>query len=181
MAKKELQLLNQYKNKLFKLWIDDQSLLEKINHLRHYHSQTIVTINGCFDLLTPKHVKVLSIAKSQGDILIVGINSDSSIKLLKGIKRPIFTEIERAMFLLELPFVDFVVIYDEKTSENFVARICPDIHANDSSYGINCVEKSILDKFGGKLFIFEKEEEALSTTEIIERILSKSKGEIEND
>jgi len=170
MEEKELKLINQYKNKLFKLWVDDKNLLEKLNHLKSFHGKTIVTINGCFDLLTPKHVKVLLKAKSQGDILIVGINSDSSVKQLKGNSRPIFTEIERAMFLLELPFVDFVVIYDEKTSENFVSRICPNIHANDSSYGVNCVEKPILDKYGGKLFLFDKEEEALSTTEIIKRI-----------
>ena len=149
---------------------DRVRLLDELQH--HRHRRKIVTINGCFDIFTIGHLYCLNKASVAGDILVVGLNSDQSVRKLKGDKRPILIEGERALMIAQLPFVDYIFIYDEETSEKFVESIKPDVHVNDASYGYDCVEKKILDTYGGELFLIDKIDND-STTNIIERILER--------
>jgi len=89
-------------------------------------SKIIVFTNGCFDILHAGHVSYLEEAKSLGDILIVGLNSDDSVRRIKGDKRPIIPQEERAYILSRLKPVDYVVIFDEDTPENLIKRIKPE-------------------------------------------------------
>ncbi len=131
--------------------------------------KTIVTINGCFDLLHSGHIYILSEAAKQGDILVVGLNSDASVVRNKGNTRPLIPEAERAELLCSLEMVDFVVIFPEKDCINFVKRISPDVHVNDSHYGWNCIERQSVEESGGRLHICNKIE-GESTTDIIKKI-----------
>ncbi len=94
----------------------------------HRAGKRVVTTNGCFDILHIGHVRYLSWAKRQGDLLIVGINSDSSVRKLKGPLRPITPEKERVEILAALKAVDAAFIFNESTPERWLAQIKPDIH-----------------------------------------------------
>ncbi len=129
----------------------------------------IVSTNGCFDLLHRGHVHILREAKQQGDILIVGLNSDVSVRKNKGGSRPILPEHERAELLCSLEMVDFVYLFDEKDCVEFVRLVAPDVHANDASYGENCIESGAVKDCGGRLHLVSKIQ-APSTTNIINKI-----------
>src|ERR1043166_4038641 len=94
----------------------------------------IVTTNGCFDLLHVGHVRILKAARELGDVLIVGINSDASVRELKGESRPITPENERAEILSSLWFVDFVTVFSEDTPVEFLRQVKPWIHVKGSDY-----------------------------------------------
>src|SRR3989338_3613429 len=115
--------------------------------------KTIVTINGTFDILHKGHEFILKSAKKQGDMLIVGLNTDSSVKQNKGPGRPINGEKARAMMLANFPFVDYVVLFDEKTPIELLEEIRPDVHVNGSEYGKECIEAPTVKKHGGKIYI----------------------------
>ncbi len=87
----------------------------------------IIFTNGCFDILHLGHLKILNVAKRKGDVLIVGLNSDSSIRKIKGSKRPILDQKTRAKLLANMIQVDYVVIFNEATPYNLIKRIKPDI------------------------------------------------------
>lgn len=131
--------------------------------------RTIVTTNGCFDLMHRGHVHILREAKSQGDILVVGLNSDVSVRKNKGNSRPILPDQERAELLCAMEMVDFVYLFDEKDCVNFVRLASPNVHANDASYGENCIESGVVRECGGRLHLVSKIQ-APSTTKIIEKI-----------
>jgi len=154
---------------MIKIFTEDNKdfFSEKIDKLRK--TKKIVTINGCFDIIHLNHFKILHKAKCAGDILVVGLNSDKSVKRLKGEGRPILNQKERAESLIFLPYVDFVYIYEEDTPENFIRITKPDIHVNDSFYGDNCIEKKVVEDLGGKLYIINKFS-GISTSDIINRI-----------
>jgi len=152
--------------------INKEDFAEKMDKIRK--TKKIVTINGCFDIIHLNHFKILHKAKCAGDILVVGLNSDISVKRLKGKGRPILDQDERAKTLLFLPYVDYVYIYNEDTPEDFIRMVKPDTHVNDSFYGDNCVEKKVVEEFGGKLYIVNKFS-GISTSEIISRIDNFSK------
>ena len=144
----------------------------------------ITTINGCFDILTPGHLKILCEAYSYTYVdsafcsngpLVVGLNSDISVRKMKGEGRPVLSEMERAYLLHSLGYVHCVIIFDDLTCENFIRKVRPQIHVNDSSYGQNCVEKKVLDEYGGELVLFPKDTKSFSTTDIVNRILKKNK------
>ncbi|MDP2922757.1 MAG: D-glycero-beta-D-manno-heptose 1-phosphate adenylyltransferase [Candidatus Omnitrophota bacterium] len=88
--------------------------------------KSIVFTNGCFDLLHPGHIKILSEAKKRGDILIVGLNSDASIRRIKGKKRPILDETARAQLLSAIVYVDYVILFSEDTPYQLIKEIKPD-------------------------------------------------------
>ncbi len=131
--------------------------------------QTIVSINGSFDLLHAGHLHILAQAARQGDVLVVGLNSDQSVRAYKGLHRPIFPEAERAELLLALAMVDYVVLFDEPDCVNFVRRVRPDVHVNDASYGEDCIEAPAVREGGGRLQLVAKLPTA-STTDILHRI-----------
>jgi len=146
----------------------DEELQKELEPLRKA-GKVIVTTNGCFDIISLAHVRMLEIAKEQGDILVVGINSDESIHKLKGPKRPIRPEQERMAIVAAFQMVDFAVLFDEKDCTDFVGRVRPNIHVNDASYGENCVESGAVRACGGKLFLVPKMEWE-SNSKLIERI-----------
>ena len=116
----------------------------------------IVFTNGCFDILHVGHVRYLKEAKALGDILILGLNSDCSVKSLKGSNRPINNEIDRAEVLSALKSIDYVVIFDEKTAENIVGEVKPDIYAKGGDYSIDTLpEAKIVAEHGGKTVLLQ--------------------------
>ena len=116
----------------------------------------IVFTNGCFDILHVGHVRYLNEAKALGDNLILGLNSDSSVKSLKGSNRPINNESDRAEVLSALKAIDYVVIFDEKTAENIVGEVKPDIYAKGGDYSIDTLpEAKIVAEHGGKTVLLQ--------------------------
>lgn len=132
--------------------------------------KTIVTNNGSYDLLHFGHVKSLQEAKQQGDVLIVGINSDSSVKKYKSKDRPIIPQTQRAEMIAALECVDYVFIFEETTPIRFINLLKPHIHTNSANYGENCIEAEAVKQNGGKLYLLQKYE-SISTSEIIKKIL----------
>jgi glycerol-3-phosphate cytidylyltransferase len=131
--------------------------------------KTIVTCNGCFDILHIGHIEFLKEAKAQGDILIVAINSDSSIKANKGPSRPINNENNRANILAALRMIDYVTIFNEKTPIRLLEQIRPNVHCNGEEYGENCIEAETIRKNNGKIHLI-KLKQGFSTTNIINKI-----------
>jgi D-beta-D-heptose 7-phosphate kinase/D-beta-D-heptose 1-phosphate adenosyltransferase len=132
----------------------------------------IVWTNGCFDLLHEGHIKYLKKSKEQGDFLVVGLNSDSSIKRLKGSNRPIMPERARAEILASLEFVDFIMIFDEDSPCKHLSILKPDVYVKGGDYTldtINQIERKIVDSYGGKIFITGLVE-GISTSKIIEKM-----------
>jgi rfaE bifunctional protein nucleotidyltransferase chain/domain len=114
----------------------------------------IVLANGCFDLFHVGHIRYLAGAKSLGDILIVGINSDAQVRKLKGEKRPFMPERERAEIVSAFKFVDLVTIFDEPTVAELIRAVRPDFHAKGTDYTPESVpEREIVKEYGGKTAI----------------------------
>jgi D-beta-D-heptose 7-phosphate kinase/D-beta-D-heptose 1-phosphate adenosyltransferase len=129
----------------------------------------LVTINGSFDLLHAGHLHILEEAKRQGDVLIVGLNSDASVKRYKGADRPLVPEAERAQMLLALRCVDYVHVFDEDAPMLFLEEVRPDVHVNGSEYGPDCVEAPTVIRHGGRVHIVEKVP-GLSTSALVDKI-----------
>ncbi len=133
----------------------------------------IVFTNGCFDIIHAGHVDYLKKAKALGDILVVGLNSDNSIKRIKGEKRPIIPQEMRAEVLSSLKPVDFVVIFEEDTPENLIKAIRPDILVKGGDWELNkIVGKDFVESYGGKVLTIPFTYD-ISTTEIINTILER--------
>lgn len=129
-------------------------------------NKKIVFTNGCFDILHKGHVSYLNIAKSYGDVLILGLNSDDSVKRLKGESRPVNTQDDRAYVLSALECVDYVVIFDEDTPYELIKVVQPDILAKGADYeGKEVIGSDIAKET--KLINFV---EGRSTSKIIEKI-----------
>lgn len=137
----------------------------------------IVFTNGCFDLLHPGHVTYLAEAKALGDVLVVGLNSDASVRRQnKGPERPIMTEEERAAVLLGLRSVDYVTIFDEDTPIRLIGELVPDVLVKGGDWPIeSIVGREIVEAAGG-LVTTIKFVEGKSTTGIVERILTRLGG-----
>ena len=137
------------------------------------NGKKVVFTNGCFDILHAGHVTYLTEAKRQGDILIVGVNSDSSVKRLKGETRPINSEYDRAFVLDALKSVDYTVIFEEDTPEELIACLKPSIHVKGGYYKKEDLpETKIVESYGGEVIILNFVE-GKSTTNIIEKINKK--------
>ncbi len=134
--------------------------------------KTIVTTNGCFDILHVGHVRYLNKAKSFGDVLIVALNSDKSVKSIKGENRPINNENDRAEVLSALRSVDYVVLFDEDSPVNLLLQIKPDVHTKGADYTIETLpEAKAIIEAGGRIE-FISFVEGKSTTSIIDKINS---------
>jgi rfaE bifunctional protein nucleotidyltransferase chain/domain len=116
---------------------------------------TVVWTNGCFDLLHVGHVRSLQMAASLGDVLVVGLNSDDSVRRVKGPNRPIFTEEDRAAMLAALDCVDHILLYDEATPTVCLGAIRPDIHCKGEEYappnGRPLPEGPVVMGYGGRI------------------------------
>lgn len=134
--------------------------------------KTLVTTNGCFDLIHAGHIQYLADAASLGDLLVVGINSDSSVSRLKGPSRPIQNESDRALLIGSLKMVDFTFIFDENDPIAFLDVLKPDIHVKGGDYVPERLpEKTIVEKNGGKIVIVPFTT-GHSTTSIVKKIIS---------
>lgn len=139
------------------------------------HGKTIVTMNGSFDLLHAGHVRCLQEAKTQGDVLIVPLNSDKSVQSYKGRERPIVHQEDRAEMLAALSCVDYVVLFDDTNPKAILAEIRPDVHCNGADWGPGCIEREVVEQNEGRLHIL-KWSPGRSTTEILARIRSAAKS-----
>jgi len=113
-------------------------------------NKRFVFTNGCFDLLHRGHVEILKAAKDLGDLLCVGVNSDQSVRRLKGPRRPIVPEADRAAVVAALESVDFVTLFDEDTPRSVIARLRPDVLVKGADYGIDeIVGRNEVEEAGG--------------------------------
>ncbi len=150
-----------------------RELAKYIVNLAKEQGKKVVFTNGCFDILHVGHISYLENAKKQGDILIVGVNSDASTKRLKGPTRPINNENDRACMLSALKSVDYTVIFDEDTPEDLIAYLKPSIHVKGGDYKKEDLpETKIVEAYGGKVVILNFVE-GKSTTNIINKINTK--------
>lgn len=145
---------------------DLQGLLAKLRA----EGKTIVTTNGCFDILHVGHVRYLKKTKSFADVLIVALNSDKSVKSIKGEGRPINNEDDRAEILNSLYFVDYVVFFDEDSPRDLLAKIKPDVHTKGADYIVDTLpEADVIMDNGGRIE-FISFVEGKSTTSIIDKM-----------
>lgn len=136
----------------------------------HKSGKTIVFTNGCFDIIHAGHVNYLSRASSYGDILFIGLNSDESVRRLKGPTRPIVPQDDRAAVLDSLKSVDIVALFDEDTPENLIHDVRPDVLIKGGDYKIeDIVGADFVQKNGGKVLTVDFLK-GRSTTNIIDRI-----------
>jgi D-beta-D-heptose 7-phosphate kinase/D-beta-D-heptose 1-phosphate adenosyltransferase len=133
----------------------------------------IVFTNGCFDVLHPGHIYQLREAKAQGDFLIVGLNSDESVRRLKGEGRPVLPEAARRGLLEAIRYVDAVVIFGEDTPEELIREVRPDVLVKGAEYEESAiVGAEFVQSYGGRVYRVPMLD-GFSTTEIISRLLKK--------
>lgn len=154
-----------YKNKIISF-----NKIEMICKKIRQEGKTIVTTNGCFDILHLGHVEYLQKASELSDILIVGINSQDSVRRIKGSGRPIMSEQGRVSVVAALGFVDYCVIFDEDTPIELLKTIKPDIHIKGGDYlPDGLIEKKVIEDNGGVIMILPLVA-GYSTTSVIEKL-----------
>jgi len=135
----------------------------------HAEGRNLVFTNGCFDILHRGHADYLAFARSQGDALIVGLNSDASVRRAKGPTRPVNPEQDRAYVLGSLRAVDFVVIFDEDEPRDLIAQILPDVLVKGKDWAHYVSGRDIVEANGGRVVLAEMVE-GRSTTATIEKM-----------
>lgn len=132
--------------------------------------QRVVFTNGCFDILHAGHVRYLNKARSFGDCLVLGLNTDSSVSRIKGPSRPINSQLDRAEVVGALKSVDYVVFFDEPTAEALIRQVRPDVYVKGGDYTLDTLpEGQIVLGYGGKVELVQLVE-GRSTTNVIARI-----------
>jgi rfaE bifunctional protein nucleotidyltransferase chain/domain len=151
---------------------EDTAKLKRKLAFWQFKSQSIVFTNGCFDILHLGHIDYLSKAADMGNVLIVGLNSDSSVKKIKGANRPINKENDRALILASLNFIKAVVIFEEETPYELIKTVKPDILVKGSDYDADTiVGNDIVKTKGGEIATIEFLE-GYSTSSLIDKIKS---------
>jgi D-beta-D-heptose 7-phosphate kinase/D-beta-D-heptose 1-phosphate adenosyltransferase len=130
----------------------------------------IAFTNGCFDILHIGHVEYLTFAREQADVLVVGLNSDSSIRHIKGHNRPIVPERDRALVLASLEIVDYVVVFGEKEPKDLIGELLPDVLIKGRDWAHYVSGREVVEAHGGQVVLADLVE-GHSTTNIIRRIL----------
>ena len=144
--------------------------LETLRQKCRQTGQSVVFTNGCFDILHAGHVRYLAEARKLGDILVVGLNSDESVRKLKGEGRPVNPAEDRAEVLAGLRSVDHVVIFDEDTAEELVRQLQPDVYVKGGDYSIDRLpESAIVASYGGRTVLVPMVE-GRSTSNVIKRL-----------
>lgn len=159
---------------LFEYKIIDNNLdeLKKISDISKLANHKIIWTNGCFDILHEGHIRYLQKAKELGDILIVGLNSDSSVKALKGPTRPVQNQTSRSIILSSLIFTDFIFITNDTDMCNILRTVKPDVFVKGGDYTLQKMsqdERKIIEDYGGEI-VFLELVAGNSTTKILERI-----------
>jgi D-beta-D-heptose 7-phosphate kinase/D-beta-D-heptose 1-phosphate adenosyltransferase len=147
--------------------------IETIKNIRKYKKNIIFTC-GCFDIIHSAHIKLLNFAKSQGDMLIVAINSDNSVKKLKGNTRPTNNIKERCELLLTLNIVDNIIIFDKDTPKDILNILKPDLFVKGGDYNKEELVKIIGDEYKDKIILYDYHEN-LSSTKTINKIIENIK------
>jgi rfaE bifunctional protein nucleotidyltransferase chain/domain len=148
--------------------MDRQALADLLRRPRG--GKTVVFTNGCFDILHVGHVRTLEAARAFGDILVVGVNSDASVRRIKGLLRPIVPQAERAEMVAALGMVSYVVIFDEDLPNDTVAILEPDVHVKGGDYDVEAMpETPVVRAHGGRVEIV-RFVDGFSTTDIIGKV-----------
>ena len=145
---------------------DVRALIDVIHHA----GKTVVTTNGCFDILHAGHVRYLEKTKSFGDFLIVLLNSDKSVKSIKGQSRPINNENDRAEILSALRCVDYVVLFDEDSPRDLLDEMKPDVYTKGADYTMETLPEADIMKKNGTRVEFIEFLQDRSTTKTIEKM-----------
>ncbi len=152
--------------------VDPQTLVALREGYRQAR-RVVVWTNGCFDLLHAGHVRSLGAARAFGDVLIVGLNSDQSVRMLKGTGRPILPQADRAEILAALECVDHVILFDDLVPTRLLEHVRPDVHCKGADYapphGKPIPEQAIVEAYGGRV-AFLPMLAGISTSELICRI-----------
>lgn len=148
--------------------IEPYQLITIIEELKQ-QGKTIVTLNGSFDLMHAGHLQIVYEASLQGDILLVALNTDRSIKQYKSPKRPIIPLEYRLQMMAALQFVNYVTWFDETDPRAMLEKIKPTVHVNGSEYGVDCIEAETVKMHGGRIHIVNLVP-SLSTSAIIKKI-----------
>jgi D-beta-D-heptose 7-phosphate kinase/D-beta-D-heptose 1-phosphate adenosyltransferase len=135
--------------------------------------KSVVFTNGCYDILHPGHIRLLEKARALGDILILAINSDSSVRRLKGASRPLNPEQERAELVLALQAVDAVTVFDEDTPRELIAEVLPDVLIKGADWAHFIAGREEVEAAGGKV-LSTPLEPGYSTTGIVELLLTRT-------
>jgi D-beta-D-heptose 7-phosphate kinase/D-beta-D-heptose 1-phosphate adenosyltransferase len=133
--------------------------------------KTVVFTNGCYDLLHPGHVRLLEHARSLGDVLILALNSDSSVRRMKGPSRPLISENERATMALALAAVDAVTLFDEDTPRELIAAVLPDVLVKGADWSHFIAGREEVEAAGGRVLTVALEP-GYSTTNLVERMIN---------
>jgi rfaE bifunctional protein nucleotidyltransferase chain/domain len=143
--------------------------VERVAELKRQGNRVVFT-NGCFDLLHPGHIRYLAEARALGDVLVVAINSDRSVRALKGPDRPVVPEAERAEVLAALRSVDYVTIFDDPTPRSVIARMLPQVLVKGADWGPDAiVGREEVEATGGRVLSIPVVQ-GYSTSAMIERI-----------
>ena len=135
-------------------------------------NKMVVFTNGCFDIIHSGHIELLTKAKAQGDILVLGLNSDASVRLIKEKGRPIVGEIERIKVLSALEMIDYIIVFEEQTPLELITRLVPDVLVKGSDWSLDkIVGREVVESHGGKVVRVELVE-GMSTTNIIKKIVN---------
>lgn len=148
--------------------MDTEAMLAERERLR-VDGKILVFTNGCFDIIHPGHVDYLAFARNQGDALLVGLNSDNSVRLNKGPERPFVPQEDRAKVLAALEAVDYVVVFDSDEPEPLIERILPDILVKGEDWAHYVSGREAVERSGGRV-VLAPLVEGRSTTNIIEQI-----------
>lgn len=138
--------------------------------------QVVVFTNGCYDILHPGHIRTLERCRELGDILILALNSDESVAIIKGPKRPILNENDRAALAAALAAVDAVTLFDEETPRELISRILPDVLVKGSDWSHFVAGREEVEAAGGKVVLLPIEP-GYSTTATVEEIVSRRNAE----
>ena len=148
---------------------DHDALAKRVEELKA-QGKRVVFANGCFDVLHVGHIRYLYGAKECGDVLIVAVNSDSSIRSLDKLNRPVMPEMERVEILESLEMIDIVTLFEESTVDSLLLRVKPHVHAKGTDYTVDSVpERETVLSFGGEIAIVG-DPKSHSSREIIEKI-----------
>jgi len=159
--------------------IDPSAKLKTLSELKPLlvfakrHGRTVVFANGCFDLIHVGHVRYMQSAKARGDILILALNSDASVRAIKGQGRPLQSEAARAEIVGSMECVDYVLIFDDPTVDQLLDELRPDIHAKGTDYTAESVpERETVRSYGGRVAIVG-DLKTHSTRDLIKEIVAK--------
>lgn len=151
-------------------FINPEDLEDWVATLRR-QGKTIATLNGSFDLMHAGHLHILYEGSLTADVLLVALNTDSSIARYKSPLRPIIPLKYRLQLMAAIEFVDYVTWFDETDPCAFLERVRPDVHVNGIEYGPNCIETSTVEKNGGRIHLVDRID-GLATSDVISRVIT---------